>query len=146
MRPVENIRLSQKAKDQLIALKRKTKMKQWNELCRWALCTSLAESSVPPRMRIPADSNVEMSWEVFGGRHQAIYAALILFRCHQDGLGTTPETLAEQFRLHLHRGVGYLMVSKDIQSIAGLMHRVVLSDRSNEPQTDQTPQDRPEQG
>ena len=29
-------------------------------------------------------------------------------RCHQDNLGTEKETLAKQFRLHLHRGIGSL--------------------------------------
>lgn len=124
MRPVENIRLSQKARDQLITLKRKTGLTQWNELCRWALCTSLAEPSVPPRARIPADSNVEMTWATFGGRYEVIYAALIRHRCHQDGLGTDTETLAEQFRLHLHRGLGYLAASKGISNAATLMQRI----------------------
>ena len=141
MRPVENIRLSQKSKDQLIALKRKTKLKQWNELCRWALCTSLAEPTIPPRAHIPSDSNVEMTWEVFGGRHQAIYAALLRQRCHQDGLGTAQETMAEQFRLHLHRGIGYLLASKDMRSIAGLMHRLELQENGDDQGADPTTQD-----
>ncbi len=45
--PLDRIKLSQTAKDQLIKLKRVTKIPTWNLLCRWALCRSLAEPSIP---------------------------------------------------------------------------------------------------
>ena len=45
--PVERVRLSQTAKDQLTKLKRQTRIDRWNVLCRWALCRSLAEPSPP---------------------------------------------------------------------------------------------------
>ncbi len=41
--PLDRVRISQAAKDQLIKLKRVTKIDQWNILCRWAFCRSLAE-------------------------------------------------------------------------------------------------------
>ncbi|MGB8699650.1 MAG: DNA sulfur modification protein DndE, partial [Thermosynechococcaceae cyanobacterium] len=65
--PVERVRISQAAKDQLIKLKRVTKIDQWNILCRWAFCRSLVEPTPPSPVAIPADSNVEMTWQVFGG-------------------------------------------------------------------------------
>lgn len=65
---IDYIRLSQQGKDQLIKLKRYTGIEHWNVLCRWAFCLSLSEPSVPPNAKIPADSNVEMTWKVFGGR------------------------------------------------------------------------------
>jgi DNA sulfur modification protein DndE len=46
--PVGNIRLSEQAKNQLITLKRRTGVSQWNVLCRWAVCRSLAEPGRPP--------------------------------------------------------------------------------------------------
>jgi DNA sulfur modification protein DndE len=114
---VEHIRLSQQAKDQLIKLKRVTGIEHWNVLCRWAFCVSLAEQGVPPPSKIPADSNVEMSWKVFGGRHADLYLALLKERCVRDGLDTDPETLAQQFRLHLHRGISYLFGNKQLRKI-----------------------------
>ena len=54
--PVNNIKLSQTAKDQLLKLKRLTKIEQWNILCRWAFCRSLAETAPPSLVPIPADS------------------------------------------------------------------------------------------
>lgn len=118
---VEHIRLSQKAKDQLVKLKRVTGIGHWNVLCRWAFCLSLAEQSIPPAAKIPADSNVEMSWKVFGGRYADLYMALLKERCVRDGLGTDSEMLAQQFRLHLHRGISYLAANKSLRKVDDLV-------------------------
>lgn len=117
----EHIRLSQQGKDQLIKLKRLTGIEHWNVLCRWALCVSLAENSVPPSMKIPADSNVEMSWKVFGGRYADVYLALLKERCVRDGFGTDTDTLSQQLRLHMHRGISYLAANKSIKKIDNLI-------------------------
>lgn len=118
---IEHIRLSQQAKDQLIKLKRVTGIEHWNVLCRWALCLSLAEQSVPSASKIPADSNVEMSWKVFGGRYADLYLALVKERCVRNGLGTDPDMIAQQFRLHLHRGISYLAGNKALRKIDDLV-------------------------
>ncbi|MEO0986206.1 MAG: DNA sulfur modification protein DndE [Cyanobacteria bacterium J06639_14] len=115
--PVERIKLSQSAKDQLIKLKRVTKIPTWNVLCRWALCRSLAEPSIPSPVPIPADSNLEMTWQVFGGPIADQLLIALKQRCHNDGLGTDSETLATQLRLHLHRGIGYLAGDPNLKSI-----------------------------
>ena len=122
---IEHIRLSQQAKDQLTKLKRVTGIDHWNELCRWGFCASLAEQSVPAAARIPADSNVEMSWRVFGGRYADLYLALLKERCVRDGLGTAPDVLAHQFRLHLHRGISYLAGNKKLRRIDDLVSLAV---------------------
>ena len=105
---LDHIRLSRQAREQLIRLKRHTGVEHWNVLCRWAFCRSLAEPGVPPPSRVPADSNVEMSWRVFGGRHHEVYLGLLKERCLRDGLDVAEEVLDTQFRLHLHRGIAYL--------------------------------------
>lgn len=119
--PVNTIRLSQTAKDQLIKLKRNTKIEQWNILCRWALCYSLAEATIPSPVPIPADSNLEMYWRVFGGDMADILLVALKQRCHNDNLGTEPETLATQLRLHLHRGIGYLAGDPNLKNIEDLI-------------------------
>ncbi|MEW8357390.1 MAG: DNA sulfur modification protein DndE [Candidatus Thiodiazotropha sp.] len=125
---VEHIRLSQQAKDQLVKLKRVTGIEHWNVLCRWALCVSLAEQSVPPLSKIPADSNVEMSWKVFGGRYADLYMVLLKERCIRDGLETDSESLALQFRLHLHRGISYLAGNRKLRNISDLVALTVAQD------------------
>lgn len=121
---IEHIRLSQQVKEQLIKLKRTTGIMNWNVLCRWAFCVSLAELSVPSQVKIPADSSVEMDWKTFSGHHHDLYYALLKQRCHQDGLGTSDEVLMMQFRLHLHRGVGYLAADRQTRNISVLLNRV----------------------
>jgi len=119
--PLDRIKLSQTAKEQLTKLKRSTKIEQWNILCRWAFCRSLSEQSIPSPVPIPADSNVEMTWRVFGGEMSDILLIALKQRCHNDGLGTERETLANQFRLHLHRGIGYLAGDPNIKKIEDLV-------------------------
>jgi DNA sulfur modification protein DndE len=123
---LETIRLSQRAKDQLVRVKRDTKIKNWNVLCRWALCVSLAERSSPTPSDIPSDSSVEMSWKTFGGPDADLYLALIVQRCHEDGLGTDEATVERQFRLHLHRGIGYLFGDPRLKELPGLLERAML--------------------
>ncbi len=62
-----------------------------------------------------------MSWRVFGGRHSELYMALLKERCLNDDLPVDEETLAQQFRLHLHRGIAYLANDKDVRSISQLL-------------------------
>jgi DNA sulfur modification protein DndE len=119
--PVNSIKLSQTAKDQLTKLKRSTKIEQWNILCRWAFFRSLAEPTPPSIIPIPADSNLEMSWKVFGGELADISILALKQRCHQDGLKITPEILAQQFRLHLHRGIGYLAGDPSLRKVEDLV-------------------------
>lgn len=118
---IKQFRLSNKAKDQLIRLKGKTGIQQWNILCRWALCLSLNEKTVPPYMDNPPDSNLEMTWQVFAGDYADIYEALIVQRCLNDGLSPDSVTLSKQFRLHLHRGIGYLAGTNFIKDSVDLL-------------------------
>jgi DNA sulfur modification protein DndE len=118
---MKQIRLSSQAKEQLIRLKTRTGIGQWNILCRWAFCVSLAEPTPPTPIEVPADSNVEMSWPVFGGDYHEVYFALLTERCVHDGLATDAETLNRQFRLHLHRGISYLATPNKIRGIDNLV-------------------------
>lgn len=118
---LDHIKVSQQARDQLIKLKRSTGIQNWNVLCRWAFCLSLSEPSIPSPVRIPADSSVEMTWKVFGGKFHDIYLALLKERCHRDGVEISDESMANQFRLHLHRGIAHLASDKSIRDTSGLI-------------------------
>ncbi|MEP9382934.1 DNA sulfur modification protein DndE [Nocardioides sp. KR10-350] len=118
--PIDHIRLTQQARDQLITLKRRTGIQHWNVLCRWALCRSLAEPAKPPAIKLTFDSNVEMNWRTFSGEVGDVLWALVTLRAHNDGLPVDEETLAQQFRLHLHRGIGYLVGDPRVIDVAGL--------------------------
>jgi DNA sulfur modification protein DndE len=123
---LETIRLSQEARERLIQLKRKTGVSNWNTLCRWGFCRSLAEPTAPAVVPVPADSSVEMSWKVFSGPLGDVFLLLLRERCRHDGLPLDDETLATQFRLHLHRGISYLQADRAISDI-GALFSIALS-------------------
>jgi len=115
------------ARDQLIRLKTRTGITQWNILCRWAFCVSLRQATPPTPIDVPSDSNVELTWQVFGGEAQKLYLAVLKERSVREGLDLTDEVLLRQFRLHLHRGISYLATPQAIRSISDLV-RLTLGD------------------
>ena len=121
---VKQIKLSQQAKERLSRLKGKTGIKNWNILCRWALCYSLSERTVPTDIEIPADSNVEMSWATFAGEYSEIYEVLMKEWCDEMGLGTSEEVLSKYFKLNLERGINHLSGTGFIKDLEDLMNLV----------------------
>lgn len=102
---IDTIKLSEKQKQQLIRLKTKTKIENWNILCRWALCMSLAENSTPPFEEIPSDSNVEMTWKVFAGEYSDVYLAILRNLYCQQVTDPQKITFVDYLKLHLSRGI-----------------------------------------
>lgn len=118
---IKQVRLSQQAKDHLSRLKGKTGIKNWNVLCRWALCYSLSEKTIPTDIPIIADSNLEMSWYTFGSDYYEIYEAIVKAWCVQMSLPTDDESVCKYFRLNLERGIAHLCGTgfiKDIDDLA----------------------------
>lgn len=114
---VKHFKLSQPEKDRLIRIKAKTGIQNWNVLCRWALCWSLAEPSIPGGVDPLSDSNVEMDWSTFAGEYSEIYEAIIRQRCVNDSLGDDEKTLAKYFRLHLNRGINHYSTRDTISTL-----------------------------
>ena len=109
---IETIRLSEKQKQQLSTLKRKTGIENWNVLCRWALCMSLAEDTAPAFEEIPSNSNVEMSWKVFAGEYSEVYLALLREAYQKQKAHLVGVPFTEFFKLHLNRGITFSLKSK----------------------------------
>lgn len=118
---VKQIRLSQQSKEKLSRLKGKTGIKNWNILCRWALCYSLAEETIPTDIPIAADSNLEMSWYTFTGEYNEVYESIIKAWCLRMGLPTDEATLAKYFKLNLERGIMHLCGTGFIKSLDDLL-------------------------
>lgn len=118
---IKQVHLSQQARDHLSRLKGKTGIKNWNILCRWALCYSLAENTMPTDIPLANDSNLEMSWYTFGGEYCEIYEALVKAWCINMGLPTDDETVAKYFRLNLERGIAHLCGTRFIKSLDDLL-------------------------
>jgi DNA sulfur modification protein DndE len=122
--PIEHIRISEQAKDQLIKLKRITGIQHWNVLCRWAFCLSLAEKHPPTPTKILTDSSVEMTWKVFAGAHHELYWELLRLNCRKFGFRDSEEELIVQFKLHLHRGIAHLAAERQLRTIADMFIKV----------------------
>lgn len=128
MTHIENIRLSEKAKNQLTTMKRHTGIRNWNVLCRWAFCMSVAQPSRPPDEVIPADSSVEMTWKTFSGGLDDVYAAMLLVRAEQDGIPRDKGAMNHYFRLHLHRGISYLAGANGPRDLPGMIQLAIEAD------------------
>jgi len=119
--PVKQVHFTANAKSQLITLKRRTKIDTYNVLVRWALMASLKESSIPSPIPLEENSNLVITYETIAGQMAETIALIFRQRLHNDNLLDDPQTIATQFKLHCHRGIGYLAGNKDIQSIEDLI-------------------------
>jgi DNA sulfur modification protein DndE len=120
---IETVRLSEKARNQLLTLKRHTGIENWNTLCRWAFIESLKDQKEPPNEQIPSDSSVEMSWRTFTGGNESIYLTLVLERALKAGIELEPASVNNYFRLHLHRGISLINSSTQQITLAKIVNR-----------------------
>ena len=125
---IKQFKLSQPEREKLIRIKARTGIQNWNVICRWALCWSLAEPSIPGGLSPLSDSNVEMTWLTFAGEYHEVYEALIRQRCLNDGLGETPEVLTKYFRLHLSRGINHFSTRDVLRSCQDLLSYIPAID------------------
>jgi DNA sulfur modification protein DndE len=120
---IETVKVSDKARQQLINIKKRTGIQNWNVICRWAFATSLAEDSKVLDENIIANSSVEMTWKTFTGGHEKLYLALLLTKAQKDKWAADHEALNTYFKLHLHRGISYLN-GKSAESINKLLSNI----------------------
>ena len=132
---IESLRLGSRAKNQLVTLKRKTGIQNWNVLCRWAFVMSLREPSRPRQVNEGLEGGVEMTWRTFGGDHADIYEGLLKSRLQIDGIEVSSGELTQQLRRHIYRGIGYLAATNKVADIAELSSLVI---EQRHPRTGQT--------
>ena len=106
--PLENIRVSQRSREILITLKRRTGIANWNIICRWAFCDSLANQNRPVPIVGQADSNIDMSWDTFAGEISEALLAAFEVRAAKDGISHNKHDRAVYFRSLLERGIKQL--------------------------------------
>ena len=107
--PVDHVRVSAKGRDTLITIKRRTGLEHWNEICRVALCRSLANPSRPAKQSKTGETAIDMEWRTFAGPYGEIFMATIALRAHHDEIElNSKDVIAEYFRAHLERGIASL--------------------------------------
>ncbi|MBU5612634.1 DNA sulfur modification protein DndE [Geomonas azotofigens] len=116
--PVEHVRVSARGREILIKVKRHTGLEHWNEICRIALCRSLANPTKPPKYEKSGESNIEIEWKTFAGAYKEELAALIILRANIDNIDLTKkDSLPEYFKRHLERGISSLQNVKDLSRL-----------------------------
>ncbi|MEO1672322.1 MAG: DNA sulfur modification protein DndE [Cyanobacteria bacterium J06631_2] len=128
---MKRLRFSEKTRYQIINIKTKTQIPTYAAICRWGICYSLAQNTVPSPIPQVFDSNLEITWSTFVGDTGAIIPAAVIQFCHQHNLPLDSESIERQFELHLARGIAYLVGLKlsGIEELVGL----ALVDRSIKP-------------
>lgn len=111
---IDRVRISVTGRQQLIQIKRRTRIDQYNIICRHALMMSLEEKSNPPVENLNMVGGIEIDWKVFCGGETAVYYNLLVLRCLLEGKEITPENLKLVLTLHLHRGLSYLNANSDL--------------------------------
>ena len=125
--PLERIRVSQRSRDTLVTLKRRTGIEHWNVLCRWAFLDSLANPNRPVPAKNTQESNLEMHWDVFAGDLSDYLLAALAIRASKDGVKQTKIELAEYFRSHLERGI---MQLQSAANLSELFKRAIQTSRA----------------
>ena len=120
---IKTVRISKTGKDKLIRLKTKTAIQNWNVLCRWALCYSLKEGSVPVEISLKEDNAIEISWSVFAGEYGEIYEGIVKAWCLEHDIPASDENVEKYFKLHLERGINYLSGTNFIRNLEDLLRK-----------------------
>ena len=115
--PIERIRVSQRSRDILITMKRRTGIEHWNVLCRWAFFASLANPNKPVPAPPSQESNIEMNWDVFAGDLGDNILSTFATRAAKDKVQATKAELAAYFRNHIERGILQLQAAKDLTDL-----------------------------
>ena len=104
--PVETVKISSQGREILIKIKRRLGIERWNEICRVALCRSLANPTKPVRTRNGWDSAIEIEWKTFAGDLSESFSSLAIVRALNDRVDPNKkEALADYFRAHVERGI-----------------------------------------
>jgi len=116
------VRITNRGRDQLITIKRRTGLEHWNVISRWALALSLRENTPPPKLDQSGDSNVEMSWDVFSGGRRELWHAVTIQRFTEEP--GTHENLGQFIRAHVHRGIQMMSAQGQSESIQTVLQSV----------------------
>ena len=66
-----------------------------------------------------------MTWKTFTGGEEDLYLALIQIRASNAGIKIEKEKINKYFRLHLHRGISYLVSNPKMNKIEDLIRLVM---------------------
>lgn len=122
---IDRLRLTAAAKIQLITLKRKTGISHYNGLCRHALCLSLTNPSQPPEENYNFNGGIDIDWRTLTGNNEELYSNLLLIRLISEGKEVNAESVKLMLTQHVHRGLSYLLSSKEDDLLIDMAKKTV---------------------
>ena len=89
-----------------------------NIICRWAFTVSLSSDLPPPPLAKEDKIIMKIDWKIFAGDYEYLIMALLKERISQEKIELTNESLNDQLRSHVQRGLSLIASQKKIRSIA----------------------------
>jgi DNA sulfur modification protein DndE len=110
------VRISTRGREILIKLKRHTGIGQWNILCRFAYCYSLAIGTKPTHASEKGDFALEIEWDTFAGPIKTELAALTIFHATKNRV--EQNDVPKFVRSHIERGLSGI---QNVRSVTDLV-------------------------
>ena len=107
-------------------LKTITGISNWNIICRWALCLSLKQTSLPREVEEKLDG-VEIDYDTLVGKNKSIYTQLLINNLVTHNLAVDKKNLTKYLYAHVNRGVNIIYTNK-LKDISGLFKLIFPRD------------------
>ena len=116
---IDILRTSSNVKNSLTRIKTITGISNWNIICRWALCLSLKQTSLPREVEEKLDG-VEIDYDTLVGKNKSIYTQLLINNLVAHNVNVDKKNLTKYLYAHVNRGVNIIYTNK-LKDISGLM-------------------------
>ena len=115
---IDILRTSSNVKSSLTRIKTITGISNWNIICRWALCLSLKQTSLPREVEEKLDG-VEIDYDTLVGKNKSIYTQLLINNLVVHNVSVDKKNLTKYLYAHVNRGVNIIYTNK-LKDISGL--------------------------
>ena len=115
---IETLRTTTNIKNLLTRIKGVTGIQYWNVICRWGLCLSIKQSTLPRLIQEKLDG-IEIDYDVFVGKNKTIYTQLLINDLQKHKIEINKENLYKYLYAHVNRGVSIIYNYK-MKSISDL--------------------------
>ena len=115
---IDNLKTSTNLKNSLTRIKTNTGIANWNVICRWALCLSLKQASLPREVDEKLDG-VEIDYDILVGKNKTIYTQLLINNLITHKVEINKKNLTKFLNAHVNRGANIIYTNK-LKDISGL--------------------------
>ena len=116
---IDLLRTSANVRNSLTRIKTITGIPNWNIICRWALCLSLKQTSLPREVDEKLDG-IEIDYDTLVGKNKSIYTQLLINNLISHKVEIDKKNLTKYLYAHVNRGVNIIYTNK-LKDISGLM-------------------------